>query len=152
MHDFAAVEMALPGVVVGLGVWLRDWHPPLSRSPVPWLASQLEEQAFTILVQKYAPDRYVISAHMLLIDVIGRDRTASLTPEETRFAWKAHCDFVIVDWATLTTERVVEVNGPRHHTELQEHRDRIKQRILRQRGIACETWQPKDKMAPGTSF
>ena len=140
MNDFAAVAAALPGILVGLGVWFREQHTPSSYLPVPWLASHLEEQTFGILVQKYTPDRYVISAHMLLIDVIGRDRTASLTPEESRFAWKAHCDFVIVDRATLTTERVVEVNGSHHYTEPQERRDRMKQRILRQRGIIWETW------------
>ncbi len=140
MNDFAVVAMAVPGVLVGLGVWFQEQHPPSVHLSVPWLASRLEEQAFGILVQKYAPDRYVISAHMLLIDVIGRDRTVSLTPEETRFAWKAHCDFVIVDRATLTAERVVEVNGPHHHTEPQERRDRMKQKILRQQGIVWETW------------
>ena len=79
---------------------------------------------------------------MGLIDVIGRSHLDTLSVADLRFAWRAHCDFVIVDRHTLAIQKVIEVNGPQHVKPEQALRDRQKSKILAARGIVLDIWSP----------
>ncbi len=130
-----------PGIVAGIMVLWKKFgygHPP-AISPQAWLASRLEERAFRLLSVRYPCERYLISAHMLLVDVVGRQHLPQLAPLERRFAWRAHCDFVIVERSSLTIIRVIEVNGAYHDDRYQQELDQRKRRLLAQFGIPLET-------------
>ncbi len=101
-----------------------------TQTETRWLFSQREERAFRALQQEFPADQFLISAHMLLIDVIGRDRSYQLSLEDRAFAWKAHCDFAIVRTKDLIADRVVEINGPLHVRPIQAMRDSQKKCIL----------------------
>ncbi len=138
-------KLLFPGLIAGLGMLYqiarRRTEPGCARPGHPsWLASLLEVKAYYALERIYPQDRYLISAHMGLIDVIGRSHLETLSLDDRRFAWRAHCDFVIVDRRTLTIQKVIEVNGPRHGNPEQALRDRHKLKILTARGIAFEIW------------
>ena len=138
-------KLLLPGLVAGAGaLYQMARHPQLRVYPLlhhhPWLASALEVKAYHALVRIYPPDRYLISAHMGLIDVIGRSHLDTLSVPDRRFAWRAHCDFVIVDRHSLAIQKVVEINGPHHGSPEQALRDRQKSKILAARGIALDIW------------
>ncbi len=138
-------KLILPGLIAGVGALYRiARHPQVGLRPSlnhhPWLASSLEEKAYHALTRLYPQDRYLISAHMGLIDVIGRNYLDTLSREDRRFAWHAHCDFVIVDRRTLAIQKVIEVNGRQHLRPDQALRDRQKSKILAVRGIALDIW------------
>lgn len=141
MGRYALVVLMIPGIAAGLVVL---WKTALSRrnllvAETRWLASSFEEQAFHALSLRYPPDRYLISAHMLLADVVGRQNLPRLSSQDQRFSWRAHCDFVIVERRSLTIVRVLEVNGPYHNNRHQQDLDARKQRLLAKFGIALET-------------
>lgn len=115
-----------------------------ARAKTCWLASRMEESAFRHLQTQYPPDDFIISAHMLLIDVIGRNQSGYLSDADREFSWKAHCDFVVVSASDLTIERVVEVNGSYHQMPKQWERDRQKRRILAQFGIRLQVQPAKE--------
>lgn len=133
---------ASPGLVIGIALLGRCCLPlrGLRTSPISWLASIGEEQAFRLLENRYPPGQYIISAHMLLIDVIGRDRLWRLSSTDQEFAWKAHVDFVVVTREFLTVLTVVEVDGPQHIAGSQQQRDKRKDQLLQRFGIAIERW------------
>lgn len=136
--------MSAPGLAVGLLVLKADRMRMVRvrgnslQEGSPWLASRREERAFRELQTIYPPSHYTISAHMLLIDVIGRQEAHRLVPRDREFAWKAHCDFVIVSVSRLRIEKVVEVNGPFHQRADQQDRDKRKRQILAQFHIGLE--------------
>ena len=137
---------ALPGIVIGSTLLLvralrRRAHSRSTPAPCPWLASPLEIDAFHRLEALYPPSQYLISAHTLLVDVIGRQNLTRLSRDEERFAWRAHCDFVIVDRSTLNIHSVVEVNGGQHDLPQQRGYDALKAAILARMGIPLITWQ-----------
>jgi hypothetical protein len=136
--------LSLPGWVMGALAFGRQRPGAKTARPssIPtetrWLASQREERAFRALRQEFPADQFLISAHMLLIDVIGRNRSPQLSREDRAFAWKAHCDFVIVRTQDLVVDRVVEINGPLHVRPMQAIRDTQKKRILHAFHIALD--------------
>lgn len=136
-------KILLPGLVAGLILPYRSWRPSssvLAQRSHPWLSSGLEVKAYRRLEQLYAPDRYLISAHMLLADVVGRQNLSTLSHEDRTFCWKAHSDFVVVDRHTLSIQKVIEVNGPHHASPKQMSHDRRKSRILASMGILLDIW------------
>lgn len=139
MHPFRMfLPLALPGIIIGFLVFWRGTS--LRRAGHPWLASGLEVRAFHRLEQKFSRDHHLISAHMLLADVIGRQNLNGLSIEDRQFAWRAHCDFVIVARESLEIVRVVEVNGGFHRDVRQQFHDGHKREILAGIGIALEVW------------
>lgn len=139
--DISALVLASPGIAVAIKALRRNTRivsADCSEGKTRWLASHLEEQVFMDLCQRFPIDRFVISAHMLLADVVGRDRLDQLSREDRNFAWRAHCDFVIVDRDNLRIIRVVEVNGGFHASPLQTGRDARKKSLLRRFGIELE--------------
>lgn len=134
--------LATPGVIVGLKVLahqrLTENVPVSVNGNVPWLASSFEQRTFRRLEKRFPPHQFVISAHVLLIDVIGRGNLSLLSQEERRFAWRAHCDFIITDRQTLSVLEVIEVNGPSHHQPVQRDRDWKKRHLLDLFGIPLE--------------
>lgn len=140
---------ASPGLIIlGVVLWW-DWRQrrfrPLGKAAPMWLASRAEAVAFRQLEQRYPPDRFIISAHVLLIDVLGRDRVGALRSWERDFAFRAHCDFVIADRKSLAILAVVEVGGPGHDRESQRRRDRMKDALLARAKV------PVTRMAGGYS-
>lgn len=145
MGDSGVLVTSFPGFVVGIVVLAKSRSSRTRRSigeivrrESRWLASRFEETTFRQLRLRYPLDQYVVSAHMLLIDVIGRDSLAGLSPHDRHFAWTAHCDFVVVRLDNLSIERVVEVNGLHHRLTRQIIRDGLKKEILRRHGITLE--------------
>jgi hypothetical protein len=138
-----AILLASPGAAFALFA-LRTKSPTWSHRPSEdrrspnWFASQFEERAFRRLEVSYPPPKFIISAHMLLADVVGRSELPQLRPHDREFCWKAHCDFVVVERATMKISRVVEVNGPHHRLPAQTVRDWRKAAILRQFDIALD--------------
>lgn len=69
-------ELLLPGFIAPAGVLYQIVRHPDGFRPIPshppWLASSLEIKAYHALERVYPNDRYLISAHMGLIDVISR--------------------------------------------------------------------------------
>lgn len=90
---------------------------------------------FRELIQEYPIPQFYISGHMALIDVIGRGNAGRLSPEDRTFAFRAHCDFVIVKAGSLTVQRVIEVNGVFDRDPVQGVRDVRKKRLLPYFGI-----------------
>ena len=140
-----ALLLASPGLAIGVGIWAKPrvvgTHPRGDLpKPYPWLASRAEERAFEHLERTFPPPRFIISAHMLLADVVGRSQLLRLCPSDREFCWKAHCDFVIVERSTMNISRVVEVNGPHHQLPAQTMPYRRKSAILRQFGTALDTF------------
>lgn len=130
--------MATPGVVVGLAVLVRTilgQQGSAWSGPTPWLASALEETAFREIESRFPVETHLISAHMLLADVVGRQRLDFLDGPDRIFCWKAHCDFVVVDRRSLQIRCVIEVDGPSHLQAVQRIRDLRKTRILERCGI-----------------
>lgn len=130
-----------PGLVMAVFIqWrtrlLKSASPPISH---PWLASSFEVSSYHHLEKLYDHSAYIISAHMLLADVIGREHLDDLSSEDRRFAWRAHCDFVIVDRNSLTIQRVIEINGLYHRNPAQQLSDQRKQRLLARVGISLES-------------
>ena len=80
--DFFGLVLASPGIVVAT-LALRRNTTIVSADPgeekTRWLASHLEERVLMDLCQRFPVDRFVISAHMLLADVVGRDRLEQLS-------------------------------------------------------------------------
>lgn len=145
--------LATPGLLVGtivLSFRTKAGATTQSLSPGPagWLSSDLEKRAFAQLEQRFPPPDFIISAHMLLMDVIGRDRLDVLTPSDREFCWKAHCDFVVVDRASMNIIHAVEVNGHFHDVLRQQKRDHRKKTILRQFGISLTVIEPKSISLP----
>lgn len=139
--DVGALVLASPGIAVPLVIrWKhsRTWAPRVVGTPTRWLASRFEERVFSELCRRFPTDGFVISAHMLLADVIGRHRLGELSREERTFCWRAHCDFVVVDRKSLVTMRVIEVNGAFHGDPAQKPRDARKQELLERFGIVLE--------------
>lgn len=139
--DIFALILASPGIAMGIAA-LRWIVRPISVGTgderTQWLASNLEERVFMELCQRFPVDRFVISAHMLLADVVGRDRLGQLSRVDRNFAWRAHCDFVIVDRDNLRIVRTIEVNGGFHSRPEQRIRDAQKRALLERFGIALE--------------
>lgn len=145
MANVVLLLLSSPGIAVGALVTVhrirefrRDPVGGTFSGRVSWLASQGEEETFRQLRAIFPSDKYLISAHMLLADVIGRNQLRYLSDLDREFAWKAHCDFVVVRVDDLTIEQVVEVNGAHHQSPIQMARDRQKQQILRRFGIRLE--------------
>ena len=144
MEEMNLLLTSAPGMVMGVAiVWRQRWlarRALLGSTPIKsrWLASRREEEAFRKLQGMFSPNQFFISAHMLLVDVIGRERSHLLPPKDREFAWRAHCDFVIVHADSLLIEKVVEVNGPFHLDRVQALRDRQKKRILERFQIQLE--------------
>lgn len=133
--------LAAPGLAIGLLAWWRSvGSSHFMESRHPWLASGLEIRAFHMLEERFSRAEHLISAHMLLVDVIGRQNLDQLSGHDRQFVWRAHCDFVIVRRASLTIERVVEINGGFHADPAQEAHDTRKREILSRVGIALEVW------------
>lgn len=126
--------LATPGVIIGLKVLahqrLTEDVPVSMNGTVPWLASSFEQQTFRRLEKRFPPQQFIISAHVLFIDVIGRSNLGLLSYEDRRFVWKAHCDFVITDRKSLSIVKVIEVNGRTHTQAYQRSRDGTKHRLL----------------------
>ena len=126
---------------MGLLALGRDtWQRTFKGHGNPWLASHLEIRAFRRLEQRFSRDRHLISAHMLLVDVIGRQNLEQLSADDRQFVWRAHCDFVIVSRASLKIVKVVEVNGAFHQNTRQRGHDLRKRAILGRWGIELEVW------------
>ena len=141
LADVGALLLASPGIAVPFVIrWKhpRTVAPIVAGTPNRWLASRFEERVFFELCQRFPAGCFVISAHMLLADVIGRNRLSELSIEERRFAWLAHCDFVVVDRKNLVTVRVIEVNGSFHGDPAQKRRDAQKKKLLERFGILLE--------------
>ncbi len=141
-----ALAFSAPGIVAGLAVLHQGTKdltanvlltPPAAK-PVRWLASKLEEKTYRSLCRAYLAPNFVISAHMPLLDVIGRDQAARLSKRDREFAWRDHCDFVIVRTRDLSIARVIEVNGRFHGGAGQMLRDRRKRLILQRFGIPMQ--------------
>lgn len=133
--------LTAPGLAIGLLAWWRSvglGHP--IESGHPWLASGLEIRAFHKLEARFSRTEHLISAHMLLADVIGRQNLEQLSRDDRQFVWRAHCDFVIVRRESLKIERVVEINGGFHEESTQEAHDSRKREILGRVGIELEVW------------
>lgn len=133
--------LVTPGLCIGiLALWRSAGLGTIVHRGHPWLASGLEVRAFHRLEQRFAADRHLISAHMLLADVVGRQNLDQLSANDRQFAWRAHCDFVIVSRDSLTIEKVVEINGGFHQNPQQKIHDGQKRDILSRLGITLEVW------------
>lgn len=134
--------LVMPGLVIGILAW---WRSAGLRQPIkfghPWLASGLEVRSFHKLEARFSRAEHLISAHMLLVDVIGRQNLEQLSPEDRQFVWRAHCDFIIVRRESLQIERVVEINGGFHAGTTQQAHDERKREILTRMGIDLEVWK-----------
>ena len=136
-----ALLLASPGIVVAIRILRRNTRivsADMGGMKTRWLASNLEERVFMDLSHRFPVDRFVISAHMLLADVVGRERLGQLPLIDRQFAWRAHCDFVIVDRDDLRIVRAIEVNGGFHARIEQKVRDARKKALLARFGIALE--------------
>lgn len=59
---------------------------------------------------KYSPQKFILSAHPLLIDVVGRNHAGDLWDADRAFGWQAHCHVVVVWVRDLSIERIVGTN------------------------------------------
>jgi hypothetical protein len=139
----AALLLASPGIAIGAMTFVKPRLAIIhsrndSTKPALWLASRAEERAFNHLEKTFPPPHFIISAHMLLADVVGRNELSLLRPSDRAFCWKAHCDFVVVERSTMKIVRAIEVNGSHHRQPIQAIRDRRKASILRQFDIALD--------------
>ncbi len=112
----------------------RKRQNPYGGWPPSWRRQRIEAFA----ARTYLASDFVISAHMSLLDVIGRGQAARLSKRDREFAWRAHCDFVIVRTRDLFITRVIEVNGRFHRGAGQMLRDRRKRLILQRFGIPMQ--------------
>lgn len=143
LGDIVAVWPSIPGWAIAALVYrnvrTRTTGRRTTSVAAAWLASEYEKTTFLDLERRYPSPMYLISAHMLLADVVGRNRLGELDEADRAFAWRAYCDFVVVDRATFTIIKVLEANGPLHLSRIQRQRDRRNQRILHRFGVQLET-------------